>query len=48
MIRKAYFEDPSYVPLLLRAYDLWREIERETDTELLRITGLLMVGRRTN
>ena len=44
MIRKAYFEDPSYVPLLLRAYDLWREIERETDTELLRITGLLMVG----
>jgi sarcosine oxidase len=44
MIRKAYFEDPSYVPLLLRAYDLWREIERETDTKLLRITGLLMVG----
>ena len=44
MIRKAYFEDPSYVPLLLRAYDLWREIERETDTKLLRVTGLLMVG----
>ena len=44
MIRKAYFEDPAYVPLLLRAYDLWREIERETGTELLRITGLLMVG----
>ena len=44
MIRKAYFEDPAYVPLLLRAYDLWREIERETGAELLRITGLLMVG----
>ena len=44
MIRKAYFEDPAYVPLLLRAYDLWREIERETGTELLQITGLLMVG----
>lgn len=44
MIRKAYFEDPAYVPLLLRAYDLWREIERETGTELLRLTGLLMVG----
>ena len=44
MIRKAYFEDPAYVPLLLRAYDMWRGIESETDTELLRITGLLMVG----
>ncbi|MEO8439626.1 MAG: N-methyl-L-tryptophan oxidase [Spartobacteria bacterium] len=44
MIRKAYFEDPAYVPLLLRSYDLWRELERETGTELLRLTGLLMVG----
>ena len=46
MIRKAYFEDPAYVPLLLRAYDLWRELERATGHELLRITGLLMVGRK--
>lgn len=44
MIRKAYFEDPAYVPLLLRTYDLWREIERATGIELLRRTGLLMVG----
>lgn len=44
MIRKAYFEDPAYVPLLLRAYELWRELERETGEELLRLTGLLMVG----
>ena len=47
MIRKAYFEDPAYVPLLLRAYDLWRELERATGHELLRITGLLMVGAET-
>ncbi|MBA3833066.1 MAG: N-methyl-L-tryptophan oxidase [Chthoniobacterales bacterium] len=44
MIRKAYFEDPAYVPLLLRAYDLWRELERISGEELLTITGLLMVG----
>lgn len=44
MIRKAYFEDPAYVPLLLRTYDLWRDLERATGRELLRITGLLMVG----
>lgn len=46
MIRKAYFEDPAYVPLLLRAYELWRELERDTSQELLRLTGLLMVGKK--
>lgn len=44
MIRKAYFEDPSYVPLLLRAYELWRDLERAMGAELLRITGVLMAG----
>ena len=44
MIRKAYFEEPSYVPLVLRAYELWRNLEREVGQELLRITGLLSVG----
>ncbi|MEP7248941.1 MAG: N-methyl-L-tryptophan oxidase [Spartobacteria bacterium] len=44
MIRKAYFEDPAYVPMLLRSYELWRELEHATGVELLRITGLLMVG----
>ena len=44
LIRKAYFEDPAYVPLLLRAYELWGELERETHSDILRITGLLMVG----
>lgn len=44
MIRKAYFENPAYVPLVLRAYELWRELERATDEEILRITGLLSVG----
>ena len=44
MIRKAYFEDPAYVPLLRRAYELWSELERATDEEILRITGVLTVG----
>jgi sarcosine oxidase len=44
MIRKAYFEDPAYVPLVLRAYELWRELERDTGEELLRISGVLSVG----
>src|ERR1041385_391040 len=44
MIRKAYFEDPAYVPLLLRAYEKWHELEQASGASLLRITGLLMVG----
>ena len=48
MIRKAYFEDPAYVPLLLRAYELWRKLERETNEDLLCITGLLMVGEESS
>lgn len=48
LIRKAYFEDSAYVPLVLRAYELWRELERATGEDLLRITGVLAVGRETS
>ena len=44
VIRKAYFEDPAYVPLVLRAYELWREAEQASGTDLLLITGALMIG----
>ncbi len=48
MIRKAYFEDPAYVPLVLRAYELWRKLERETGQEILRLTGVLSIGQETS
>src|SRR3954467_5873467 len=44
MIRQAYFEDPAYVPLVLRAYELWRALEKQTGEGLLRITGVLSAG----
>ncbi len=44
VIRQAYFEHPSYVPLLLRAYELWRELERDTNQKLLLLPGGLMMG----
>lgn len=44
VIRQAYFEDPVYVPLLLRAYELWEQLERETGQDLMTITGGLMMG----
>ena len=44
IIRKAYFEDAGYVPLLLRAYELWDDVERRTGSNLVRVTGLLLAG----
>lgn len=46
VIRKAYFEDPRYVPLLHRAYELWRELERESGEQLLHLPGCLNLGPR--
>jgi sarcosine oxidase len=45
IIRQAYFEGAEYVPLLLRAYELWEQLERETGQELMTLTGGLMIGR---
>jgi sarcosine oxidase len=44
IIRLAYFEHPSYVPLLRRAFELWRDLERGSGELLLHITGGLDVG----
>lgn len=44
IIRKAYFEHPNYVPLAVEAYDLWRDLERESGEELMRLTGVLLAG----
>ena len=45
VIRQAYFEHPSYVPLLLRAYELWQEAEVASGRSLLTLCGGLMLGR---
>ena len=44
VIRQSYYEDPAYVPLLLRAYELWRE-SRPNREMLLSEVGGLMIGR---
>jgi sarcosine oxidase len=45
IIRKAYWENPAYVPLLERAYELWFDLERASNQSLYLRTGGLMVGR---
>lgn len=43
-IRMAYFEDPAYVPLLRRAYDLWDDLQRRAAAALFLRTGILQIG----
>lgn len=43
--RQSYFEDPAYVPLLLRAYELWEKLERDAGGEIMSLTGGVFVGR---
>jgi len=44
VIRAAYFEHPSYVPLVRRAYDLWGALPQDEADPLLRVTGAVVVG----
>jgi sarcosine oxidase len=44
IIRMAYYEHPSYVMLLRRSYELWREIEERSGEKLLHITGSIDAG----
>jgi sarcosine oxidase len=46
LIRQAYYEHADYVPLLRRAWDLWRQLEAETDQVLLHATGGVYIGPR--
>ena len=44
IIRTAYFEDPRYVRLAKRAFQLWVELEKVSGKHLLEVTGGLMLG----
>jgi sarcosine oxidase len=45
IIRQSYFEDPAYVPLLLRAYDLWDRLARDSGQDVITRTGGVFLGR---
>src|SRR5579862_8275678 len=44
IIRLPYHEHPTYVPLLRRAYELWRDIEARAGEKLLTLTGSIDGG----
>jgi sarcosine oxidase len=44
IIREAYYEHPGYVPLVRRAYDLWRELQRTVGKTLYTRTRGMTLG----
>ena len=44
IIRRAYYEHPSYVPLVRRAFERWYDLEQRTGRHLLTECGCLAVG----
>ncbi len=44
IIRQAYLENPNYVPLAQRSYELWKELESDCGTQLFVPAGLVYVG----
>ena len=44
IIREAYFEHPFYVPIVRRAFDLWRELERAVGRTLYTKTRGITIG----
>ncbi len=44
MTRMVYAEHADYVPLLIRAYSLWRELERESGLAIYTLTGGVYIG----
>ena len=45
LIRQAYFEDPAYVPLLQRSFELWTQLQQHSEQEIVTLTGGIMLGR---
>ncbi len=48
IIRKAYAERTDYVPLLERAYENWKALEKKTDSQVYVKTGLVYFGKPTD
>jgi sarcosine oxidase len=45
IIRQSYFEGAEYVPLLLRAYDLYDRLAIDSGRDVIALTGGVMIGR---
>lgn len=46
IIRKAIFENPDYIPLINKSYEMWGDLEKESGLELNVKSGLLLIGNK--
>jgi sarcosine oxidase len=44
IIRLAHYENAAYVPLMRRAYELWRELEGIAKQKFITTTGIIQIG----
>jgi sarcosine oxidase len=44
--RQSYFEDPAYVPLLQRSYELWDKLKQDSGRDVITLTGGVFIGRQ--
>ncbi|WP_129113486.1 N-methyl-L-tryptophan oxidase [Halegenticoccus tardaugens] len=44
IIRRAYYEHPSYIPMVERAYELWDDLAERTGRDILHRTGSIDAG----
>ncbi len=44
LIRQSYFEHPSYVPLVQRAFELWEQLSEEHGRDVYYETGIIEAG----
>ena len=44
IIRLAYYEHPSYVPMMKRGYELWGDLQQLSKKKLLHTTGSIDIG----
>jgi sarcosine oxidase len=42
--RQSYYEDPAYVPLLVRAHELWARLATDSGRDLIRLCGGIYLG----
>lgn len=44
ILRKAYFENPAYVPMLQKSYKLWDTVQKHSSKPVMRQCGVLYFG----
>ena len=48
IIRMGLYEGDTYLPLAKRSFELWRELEKEYNEQILYMTGIINIGNKNS